>query len=152
MIAQVVEAKPQHCGQMVHSLRAEHRALMVRMGVRTHHEIRDRFAGSSLRKAMFIDGELIALGGLDAPMMSGHAYIWLALTDAAKSHVVSVVREAERQIDELLLVRQTLASLVFAADKRSVDFARFLGFLRQEETVINGEVAYTMVTRRLRSA
>jgi hypothetical protein len=123
---ETIEARPYHCGQIVRRLRREHRAAIV--GINAHQEIRDRFLASSFRRAWLIDGELCALGGVVGGALSTVGYIWLVLSQRALDHPVAVVREARRQLDDIMATRHELAAVIIPQDKAALRFAIFLGF------------------------
>jgi hypothetical protein len=123
---EIIEGRPYHCGQIVRRLRAEHRTAMI--GVNAHREISDRFATSSFRRAWLIDGDLCALGGVVGGALSSVGYIWLALSQLALAYPVAVVKEARRQLDEIMATRRELATIIVPDDTAALRFAVFLGF------------------------
>lgn len=142
----IIEAKPYHCGQMSRLLRAEHREAIARVGADIHREMRARFDASSFRRAWMIDGRLAALGGVVGTSLSTYGFVWLALTNEARRYPLAVVREARRQLDEIMTVRRELATTIIGGDEAAKRLAVFLGFHVSESGP--GSRAYSRFARR----
>lgn len=125
---EVVEAKPYHCGRIIRRLRDEQAKAMTRVGVNSHKELRERFDESFYRKAWLIDGKLAGIGGVAGMALSSTGYLWLALTEDAARHPVAMVREAKRQADEILRIKNRLMCSVVGENSKAYLFAVFLGF------------------------
>jgi hypothetical protein len=130
---QIVEAKPWHAGQMTRLLRAEHRDAVVAIGVSAHRELRARFDESYFRRAWLRDGELIGLGGVTGSALSYDGMVWLALAVSAARNPIAMVREARRQIDELMTLKRSLMTVILPSDAASFRFARHLGFVARPD-------------------
>lgn len=129
----IIEAKPWHCGQMARALRAEHREVIARIGIDCHKELRARFNASSFRRAWLIDGQLAALGGVVGSKLSSCGMVWLALSHVAGRFPLETVREARRQLAELMQTKRDLWTTILDDDAASKRFAIFLGFVPGEE-------------------
>lgn len=129
----IIPAKPWHCGQMVRLLRHEHASAIARLGVDSHRELRERFAASAFRRAWLINGQLAALGGVTGAAMAGHGFLWLALSETARRYPVAIVKEARRQLAEIMLVKRELATTILDGDAAAQRLAIFLGFHVAEE-------------------
>lgn len=125
----ITSAKPYHCGQMVRLLRMEHQMAVARLGINSHRELRARFDASAFRKAWLIDGRLAALGGVTGGTLSGHGLIWLALSHEAMKYPIAIVKEARRQLDEIMAVKRVLVTAILDGDEGAKRFAIFLGFV-----------------------
>lgn len=125
---QIIEAKPHHCGQMMRIMRNEHQAALARIGTNGHKELRESFDGSCMRRAWLIDGQLAGLGGVMGPSMASSGHIWLAMSGASMKYPCEIVREARRQLDEIMMVKRTLVTTILEGDKTSMRFAVFMGF------------------------
>ena len=125
---QIIEAKPQHCGQMARRLRARHRAAIDGTGIDPHRELRARFDASAFRRALLIEGELAALGGVTGTALSPTGYVWFALTEKARKHSRLVVRVVQDQLDEIMITKRELATVVLPTDEAALRLAVFLGF------------------------
>lgn len=125
---EIVEAKTYHCGRMSRLLRAQHANEVTTLGFDVHREIRVRFLGSWFRRAWLIDGELVGLGGVSGPLVSTTGMIWLALTPAAARHPIHAAKEAERQLSEIMTLKQELWTYLLEGDAPSHRFAELLGF------------------------
>lgn len=127
-VFQIIEAKPWHCGQIIRSVRKQHELVIADVGGNLHRELHDRFSASSFRRAWLIDGELAALGGVVATPIASTGYIWLALGELALRHRIATVREARRQLDEIMRVKREIATVILPEDTAALRLAIFLGF------------------------
>lgn len=143
---EIVEAKPWHCGQMLRILRAEHRNALAKIGSNPHAELRRQFAESSFRKAWLIDGKLAALGGVNGMMLSGWGFIWLVLSEQARRYPIAIVKEARRQLDEIMIAKRELSTTILPDDAAARRLAIYLGFHVADEGP--GAPAYCRRARR----
>ena len=126
---QIIPAKPWHCGAMVRRLRIEHRMAVAKLGLDSHRELSDRFSQSSFRRALLIDAHLEALGGVTGSLLSGEGYVWLALSQRAARYPLLLVREAKKQLDEIMTIKRVLVTSVLDDDLAAKRFAIYLGFV-----------------------
>jgi hypothetical protein len=124
----IIDAKPYHCGQMCRVLRYEHQMAISRIGIDSHRELRGLFDQSSIRRAWLIDGKLGALGGVSGTKLSPYGFVWLALTQAASHYRVAIVKEAKKQLAEIMTIKRELATTIIAGDDAARRLAIFLGF------------------------
>lgn len=129
----VIEAKRHHCGQMARILRIEHQAAVARLGIDTHRELVARFGESAFRRAWLRDGRLIALGGVTGSALATAGYVWLAMSIEAARLPMAAVREARKQLDEIMAVKRTLVTSILDGDDAAMRFAVFLGFVPADE-------------------
>lgn len=125
---QIIAAKPYHCGAMVRRLRLEQAQAIARLGVDSHRQLAERFAVSSWRRAWLADGELAALAGVTGSALSAEGFVWLALSDRAARFPHAIMREARRQLDELMATKRLLVTSILDDDLAAKRFAIFLGF------------------------
>lgn len=125
----IIEARPYHCGQMVRILRQEQKQAVAKLGFDSHHELRRKFDDSCFRRAWLIDGRLGAIGGVAGTQMASDGDIWLAFSKAATRYPVQIVKEARRQLAEIMTVKRTLHTMIIEDDEASRRFAIFLGFV-----------------------
>jgi len=128
-VLSVIPAKPWHCGQMARILRTEHASAVLRLGIAPHRELWERFNTSAFRRALLIDGELAGLGGVVGNLLSPDGYVWLALAQSAMKHRFSVIREAKRQLAEIMKTRRYLSTAIIDGDNKARNLAIFLGFM-----------------------
>lgn len=140
----VVEGQPWHCGQMARVLRRSHRALLERMEVPVHREIRNSFDASMWRKSLMVDGRLAAMAGICGSVSSADGVIWLALAEDIGTRPAMIARIALRFLDEIMRVKRRLTTIVLKEDRRGLLFAYFLGFRVETTTMINGAYALVM--------
>ncbi len=122
------DAKVSDCGKMARMLRPAHEASFVSFGVSSHREIRTTFAASFYKKAFLIDGKLAGLGGAFGPLLSPFAFVWVCLSDRATRYPVQIVREARKQLAEIMKTREELSTIVMLNDEAALRLATFLGF------------------------
>lgn len=146
--AVIKHGRPYHCGTMARSLRHEHRDLLLRMNVPVHRDLASAFGDSSWSRAFFLDGELVALGGVTGPALASDGSLWLALSEAGLRHWGFIAREALRQVETLMEIKRELATIVLRDDRAALRFAYFLGFNSNGEVEINGAKALKMTLKR----
>lgn len=125
---EIVDAKLHHCGQMARLLRTEHHIALAKLGINTHRELRARFDESAFRKAWMVDGQLAGLGGVMGSRLATTGFLWLALSQRATRYPIAIVREARRQLDDIMLVKRELATTIINGDDAAKRLAIFLGF------------------------
>ena len=113
---EIVDAKRYHCGQMARMLRAEHQRIAAGTGTNLHKELVSCFDQSSFRKAWLINGNLAAVGGVMGTLASPSGHIWLAMTDEATDYPGRIVREARRQLAELMKTKQEVMTTILLDD------------------------------------
>lgn len=125
---QIVEGKLHHCGQMARALRLRYRHEFEALGLNVHRELRAEFSQSYFCRAWLVDGKLAALGGVSGTQLSSAGKVWLALAqDVTKRHF-AIVREAMRQLDDIMQSKTVLTARILPGDEAARRFARFLGF------------------------
>lgn len=142
----VIPARPYHCGQMVRLLRVEHQAAIARLGLDSHRELRERFEQSSFRRAWLIDGKLAALGGVTGGKISGTGFLWLAISERARKYPVAIVKEARKQLAEVMEIKRELATTILNGDAAARRLAIYLGFHVADEGP--GAIAHSRFARR----
>lgn len=125
---EIIEAKPYHCGKMSRLLRLEHASAIARLGIDSHREMRARFDDSCFRRAWLIDGQLAGLGGVCGPSAAAWGFLWLALSERARKYPIAIIKEARRQLDEIMVVKTELATTILSEDAAAKRLAIFLGF------------------------
>lgn len=144
---EIREAKPWHVGQMARLLRAEHHRALLMVGANVHKELRACYEQSMFCRAMFVDGHLGALGGVIGSNISSDGVIWLAMTDEMRKYPVAVVKEARRQLEEIMIIKRELATTLIPGDEAAKRLAIFLGFHVAHEGP--GQPALSRASRRL---
>lgn len=146
--AVVKEGRPYHCGQMARMLRHEHRDLLLKMHVPVHRDLASAFGDSSWSRAFFIDGKLLAFGGVTGPAMASEGALWLALSQDGLHHWGHLARETLRQIEGIMETKSHLVTIVLKEDMPAIKFAYFIGFGQSEPMEINGAKAMKMSLTR----
>lgn len=142
----VIEAKAWHCGAIARRLRREHRNALSAAGVDIHRELRSMFDASAFRRAWLIDGDLAAIGGVAGTALSVTGYVWVAMTEQAARYPVALVKEARRQLGEIMGIQRELATTVIPDDPAAARLAVFLGFHVSHEG--RGQRALSRFSRR----
>lgn len=124
----IVDAKAYHCGQMARMLRREHHQFLLRVGVDVHGQIRALYEESCFRKAWTVDGVLAGLGGVQGSLLSHTGLVWVTLTERATRYPVQIVKEARRQLAEIMLTKTELTTTVSFDDPAAQRFALAMGF------------------------
>jgi len=124
----ITEGRLHHCGRIVRALRYEHQVANAGVGLDPHRIVRMAMAQSAYRRAAFLDGELAGLWGVTGSIMSPFGYAWLCLTQEAARHPILVLREARRQIDEIMRTKMVLVTDIMGDDIAAIRLATYLGF------------------------
>ncbi len=61
-------------------------------------------------------------------VLSETGFVWLAIAQGATAFSREMVREAKRQLAEIMTTRKELATTLIADDTVAIRFAQFLGF------------------------
>jgi hypothetical protein len=130
---EIIPAKPWHCGAMVRRLRTEHALAVARLGLDSHRELADRFGQSAFRRALLIDGQLEALGGVTGSLLSSEGYVWLALSGKAQGYPLLLVRQARKQLEQIMTIKRVLVTSVLDEDFAAKRFAVYLGFVLADD-------------------
>ena len=124
----LADAKLHHCGALARKIRAPQAQGMASIGLRTHAELRLRFAESAYRRAWFIDGRLAALGGVTGPRLSTTGIVWLALSEECAKYPRQTALTARAQLAEILKTREEVFTLMLPGDRVAWRWVEFLGF------------------------
>lgn len=119
---------------------------VAKIGVNSHQELQNLFQSSAFRRAWFIDGKLAALGGVQGPKLALTGFVWLLLSDRATNYPIAIIKEARRQIDEIMKVKRELATTILGGDESARRLAIFLGFHVSHDGL--GSSAYSRFARR----
>jgi hypothetical protein len=110
-------------------MRRSQQDAIANVGVDVHAEMVRVFDRSSFRRSAFVDGKLVAMGGVVGSMLAPHGFVWLALAeDFSARHRIAVAREAKRWTGRLTETRTALTALCLLEDAPSWRFLQFLGF------------------------
>lgn len=128
MKVELTAGRLHHCGQLARTMRVDHHAALIRMGVPIHRELRDIFGRSYYRRAAFVDGHLAALWGVEGTRLTSWGRLWLVLSQYAMTFPITVARHAKREIAQIAMVKPTLVTTVIADDAPAQRLVVFLGF------------------------
>ena len=125
---EVVEAKAWHCGLMARKIRSHHATMIEEAGANAHRELRACFDQSAFRRSWLIDGKVEGIGGVIGGVLNPTGMIWLALSNEATRYPIAIVKEARRQLDDLMQVKKEVMTTIVFGDDAARRLAVFLGF------------------------
>jgi hypothetical protein len=131
MIAyRVIEAKQWHCGAMIHRLRDEQTNLAISLGVNAHRSLRTAYCESGIARSWISEtGDILAMFGVAGPLLATEGEIWLALSKEATRYPITIIKQARRQLSQVMLFKHRLYATPSVKDPASVRFAKRLGFI-----------------------
>ena len=139
-VFEIVQAKRYHCGEIARRLRVEQKEAVIRAGDEAHRRLVQVFDESSWCRAWLADRKLVGLGGIRGPLSSATGEIWLALSADACRFPVEMIKEARRQLREILQVKRQIVTAIAESDSASMRFGLHLGFKKFGEPFdLNGE-------------
>lgn len=144
----IESAQPWHIGQILRRIRKNHlTAINATLGRNAHVELKTMFeASASFRRVAIVDGRLLAMWGVTGSLLNHGGHVWLILTQEATQYPLAIIKEAKRQIQEMMITRDELATTVLDSDFDACNFAAFLGFHVHHNSDV-GDRAYTRLTR-----
>lgn len=146
MTIEVIRARPFHCGQMARIIRREHKECVERTGADVHRLLRQAYDGSCYRKSLLIDGQLAMMGGISSSELSPHGIVWLAMSEAATRRPIAMIKVMRQQLEEVMVMKRELHTLVMGDDEAAKRLAIFMGFHVSDEGL--GRAAYSRSSRR----
>lgn len=114
-------------------MRQEHRLELERLGVDYRREFRDVFMASFYRRTWYLNGELMAVGGVTGQMAETVGYAWMVISQEATKHPMTIIKGIRRHLDQLMLSKDELATTIIDGDDAAKRFAIFLGFHVEDE-------------------
>jgi len=125
---EIVRASILHVRPLAEGIRSAARLTIADLGRHPRIALRRALASSHACFTALIDHEPVAMWGLNGPLLSSSAYVWLALTERVTSMPVAIVREARAQLAEMMRHYDELAVTILADDDAALRFAVYLGF------------------------
>lgn len=86
------------------------------------------FLASGYRRTALIGGRPVAMWGVMAPLLGETAYVWLVMSDEIAHLPRQIVKEAKRELAEIMANYSEAATTVLPSDEAAVRFALYLGF------------------------
>jgi hypothetical protein len=123
-----VEAKLAHIRQLVPALRPEDRAEIEAQGETPRHLLFRLWRWSSIRRTVFVDGDIAAMWGCGGGLLARTGSAWLYTTAAAERVPIGFLKTARSGIREARQRFPVLISDVDARYERSIRFMTMLGF------------------------
>jgi hypothetical protein len=125
---EVVPTKVLHIKALAEKLRTAACLGLDRYGIDPRRALLDAFRKSRTCCTALIDGKPEAIWGVQAPLLSDFALVWLAMSNDVTRFPKAIVAEAKLQIGEMGKDYAELATTVLPDDRQSIAFAAFLGF------------------------
>lgn len=145
-VFEIREARRWMCGRLARLLRAEHSTAALRIGLDVHRGLRDIYGISYYRRAWYIDNHLAGLGGATGSPLSPSAFVWIALSERATRYPVAIVKEARRQMAEIMKTKVELTTTIIDGDEAAKRLVVFLGWHVEDSG--NGAAAETRYGRK----
>lgn len=124
---EVVAGRPRHAALILPRLRAEEKREIAALGIAPRSAVLRLMICSTLCRALFLDGEIAALGGLSSGLMSAEARAWLLTTEAVERRPLAFVRFMQGQITEALERYRLVTADATADSPRTLRLWRMLG-------------------------
>lgn len=126
---EILPCRARHIAEISRNLRAEDRAEIENAGLHPRHFLFRLYSESTLyRRAALIDGEVAAVWGDQAPLLSTEGHLWLLTAPPIERLPLAFFRETRREIRERLAVRSMLRADAASGYGRALRFFAMLGF------------------------
>lgn len=127
-VLEIRDTKGSDIGRFVRRIRRGHELSLHYKGINIHRELRNNYLASYLCRVAFLKGEPFAIWGCAASILSPWGLVWLVLTELGTKHPLLAIKETRRQLDEMMLTKGALVTLIGDGDEAAFRFATFLGF------------------------
>lgn len=124
----IVASEPQHVNMLVAGLRENDAREITCAGYRVKRAIWQSYRTSLLRRSAFVDGEIAAMWGIGAAPLDRSGRPWLMTTGAIEKLPLTYLKQARREVREMLDCYPVLYNWVHADYTAAVRFLRMLGF------------------------
>lgn len=133
MTYQIVPTRMVHVAPMARAMREGAKDTICALGLNSRRVLHDAVVGSHYCRVAIKDGKPIAMWGLKGVMLSGYAFVWLALSAPAQAMPRRVIVEATHELARMGEQFEELATTVLPEDDAAIRLAAFLGFHDQHE-------------------
>jgi hypothetical protein len=118
-----------HCSKIACLMRDDHREAIIALGLDPYRELVQAFDQTPAPAAWLINGELAALGGIAGPPgICPLGVAWLMVAENAVRFSCALARAVKHQLNAAQEVYPLVVSPLCPTDKKSLNFAAFLGF------------------------
>lgn len=124
----ITDAKRFHCGQIARTMRVDHEAALLKMGVSVHRELRRVYGLSYYRRAAHLDGYLVGLWGMEGSMLSSQGKVWLVLAQYALRFPKLILGHARAELANMAIGKSELFTTVIPDDEAAHRLVAHLGF------------------------
>jgi hypothetical protein len=121
----IVAATRQHGEAVAAALSAAQQAAHARLGEEAADALRFLLDNSAYRRAALVRGHPVAIWGVT----DNDGGVWVQSTAGATAHPFAFVREARREVREMLRFRARIVMPLGQFNTRAQRFARLLGFV-----------------------
>jgi hypothetical protein len=126
---QTLPAAHSHCAEILCRGRGDQLEGILSIGLDPYRELVEAFDQTPYPTAWRIDDELGAIGGVAGPPGICPVGVgWLVVAEKATRFSCALAREVKRQFTASLEIYPLVIAPLVPNDKRSIRFARFLGF------------------------
>lgn len=113
---------------MAKRLRAAACVTLQAYGFDPRRALHDVFVESHYARTALVEGKPVAMWGLKGQLLSEVAYVWLVLSEEIGVLPLQIVREARKEMAEIMANYSEVATTVLPNDEQAVAFALCLGF------------------------
>lgn len=124
----IVPAERVHIPLMVRHLRAQDLEEVTCLGLSPRRALRDSFKTSLFRRSAFVDGEIAAMWGVSGGIIDNFGVPWLLTTPAIERVPLAFIKEARREVFEIMETKQRIENYVLASYTRAIRFLMLMGF------------------------
>lgn len=125
---EIVPARLEHIRTLARTMRTMDRAEIEGWGLSVRHTLHGLWRDSPVRRAALVDGEVAAVWGVQASMMTDDGQPWLFTAPAIERAKLAFLRETKCEIHELLGMYRRLRCYVLAIYTQSIRFFEAMGF------------------------
>jgi len=135
---EIITGRLHHCGKIARRLRAEQKNAVIGLGADVHVGLVSAFHDSCWCRTWLVDGQVAAVAGIAATMLSDHGRIWLAASELATKYPIAFVKSCRAELATMGTIKRQLFTTLLPDDLKAERFALFLGF-ENEGTTRYGE-------------
>ena len=135
---EIIDGRLHHCGKIARRLRAEHKNAVIGLGADVHIGLVSAFHDSCWCRTWLVNGQIAAVAGIAATMLSDHGRIWLAASELATKYPIAFVKSCRAELTTMAMLKRQLFTTLLPDDVKAERFALFLGF-ESDGTIRYGE-------------
>ena len=125
---EVVRTSPHYIRPMARRMRAAAAVSLQGYGFDPRRALHRVVLDSAYCRTAKVDGEVVAMWGIVAPVLASTAYVWLVMSDEIAKVPRFVVQTAKEELAEMMETYEEVATTVLPDDEAAIRFALYLGF------------------------